>query len=41
MNIRAQKEELDSVKLGEEIGIGEDSYITMVSTKETPVAPVV
>ena len=41
MNIRARKEELDSVKLGEEIGIGEDSYITMVSTKETQVAPVV
>eukprot|EP00535_Pseudo-nitzschia_heimii_P001419 CAMPEP_0197182892 /NCGR_PEP_ID=MMETSP1423-20130617/7005_1 /TAXON_ID=476441 /ORGANISM="Pseudo-nitzschia heimii, Strain UNC1101" /LENGTH=329 /DNA_ID=CAMNT_0042633395 /DNA_START=37 /DNA_END=1026 /DNA_ORIENTATION=- len=37
-NLRVQKEELDSVKLGEEIGIEEGSYITMVPPHDpTPV----
>jgi len=37
-NLRAQKEELDSVTLGEEIGIEEDSYITMVPAQDpTPI----
>jgi len=43
MNLRSKSEEdFGSVKLGEEIGIGEDSYITMVPTnaavqfEETP-----
>ena len=43
MNLRVQKEEFDSVKLGEEIGIEEDSYITMVPAKdpEQPETPAV
>jgi hypothetical protein len=41
MNLRSKSEDFGSVKLGEEIGIGEDSYITMVPTnaaqfEETP-----
>lgn len=33
-NLRVQKEELGSVKLGEEIGIDEGSYITMVPAQD-------
>ena len=41
MNLRSKSEDFGSVKLGEEIGIGENSYITMVPTnaarlEETP-----
>jgi len=35
MNLRSKSEDFGSVKLGEEIGIGEDSYITMVPTHAT------
>ena len=35
MNLRSKSEDFGSVKLGEEIGIGEDSYITMVPTHDT------
>ena len=38
-NIRVQKEELNSVKLAEEIGIEEGSYITMVPAQDPTEQP--